>query len=119
MFSCLSFVFSFFTRLYADFCTTKTNKTNQNYGRSDTESHTDVNKSEGKRNKYVIQLNNLFKKHTGKAEAPAPNDAEEGKVSNDEEDNAPPSESTVIVEDEPQKKVWIFERKISLKISFI
>lgn len=78
-----------------------------------------MNKSEGKRNKYVIQLNNLFKKHTGKAEAPAPNDAEEGKVSNDEEDNAPPSESTVIVEDEPQKKVWIFERKISLKISFI
>lgn len=72
--------------------------------RSDTESHTDVNKSEGKR-RYVIQLNNLFKKRSNKPEASAANDVEDGKTSQDEEDNAPPSESTVIVEDEPQKKV--------------
>lgn len=73
--------------------------------RSDTESHTDVNKSEGKR-KYVVQLNNLFRKRSNKPEAPAANDdVEEGKTSQDEDDNAPPSESTVIVEDEPQKKV--------------
>lgn len=72
--------------------------------RSDTESHTDVNKSEGK-HKYVIQLNKLFKGRLSKPEAPSSNDLEEGKTSQDEEDNAPPSESTVIVEDEPQKKV--------------
>lgn len=80
------------------------------YGRSDTESHGDVNKNEGKR-KYVIQLNNLFKKRSDKPEALSPSDAEQGKVSNDEEDNAPPSESTVIVEDEPQKKVINFKSK--------
>lgn len=69
-----------------------------------------MNKSEGKR-KYVIQLNNLFKKRSEKPEAPSPNDAEEGKLSNDEEDNAAPSESTVIIEDEPQKKVRFSNRK--------
>lgn len=69
----------------------------KNMCRSDTESHTDVNKSEGKR-KFVIQLNNLFRKRSDKPEAP----------SNDEEDNAPPSESTVVIEDEPQKKVRTF-----------
>lgn len=69
-----------------------------------------MNKSEGK-HKYVIQLNNLFKKRSKKPEASASNDAEEGKLSNDEEDNAAPSESTVIIEDEPQKKVRISSRK--------
>lgn len=69
-----------------------------------------MNKSEGKR-KYVIQLNNLFKKRSNKPEAPASNDVEDGKTSQDEDDNAPPSESTVIVEDEPQKKVRERERE--------
>lgn len=63
-----------------------------------------MNKSEGK-HKYIIQLNNLFKRRSSKPEAPTSNDVEEGKTSQDDEDNAPPSESTVIVEDEPQKKV--------------
>lgn len=72
--------------------------------RSDTESHNDVNKSEGKHN-LMIRLNNLFKKHTNKAEAPSATDAEDGRVTHDDEDNAAPSESTVIIDDEPQKKV--------------
>lgn len=77
------------------------------YDRSDTESHGDVNKSEGK-HKYVIQLSNLFKKRSEKPEAPAKNDAEQGK---DDDDNAVQSESTVIIEDEPQKKVSISNEK--------
>lgn len=82
---------------FCDYC--------EKYDRSDTESHNDVNKNEGKR-KYVIQLSNLLKKRFEKPEAPAPTDAEAGIASNDEEDNAAPSESTVIIDDEPQKKVW-------------
>lgn len=51
------------------------------------------------------RLNNIFTKHTKKPEASAQSDIEEGKLSQDEDDNAPPSESTVIIEDEPKKKV--------------
>lgn len=56
----------------------------------------------------MIRLNNLFKKNGNKPEAPSQTDAEDGKVSHDEEDNAAPSESTVIIDDEPQKKVRVF-----------
>lgn len=72
--------------------------------RSDTESHNDVNKSEGKRS-LVIRLNDLFKKRKPET---SQTDAEDGKVSHDDEDNAAPSESTVIIDDEPQKKVKRF-----------
>lgn len=78
--------------------------------RSDTESHVEVNKNE--KRKYTIylnslKLNKLFKKRAEKSEAPN-TDVEEGKLSNDEEENAAPSESTVIIEDEPAKKVKLF-----------
>lgn len=72
-----------------------------------------MNKNEGK-HKYVIQLSNLFKKRSEKPEAPAQNDTELGK---DDEDNAAPSESTVIIEDEPQKKV-AFQMKNNIIIRY-
>lgn len=54
----------------------------------------------------MIRLNNLFKKQSNKPEAPQHNDdVEDGQLSRDDDDNAAPSESTVIIEDEPQKKV--------------
>lgn len=76
-----------------------------NNGRSDTESHVYVDKSEKRKFAFNFNLNNLFKNRSEKGKSSQPNDVEDGKLSNDEDDNAAPSESTVIVEDEPTKKV--------------
>lgn len=81
-------------------------RTFYNWSRSDTESHVDVNKSEKRKylNINLNSFNKLFPKRTDKSEQPAHQpDVEEGKLSEDEQ--AAPSESTVIVEDEPNKKV--------------
>lgn len=74
--------------------------------RSDTESHAEVNKSEKRKylNINLNSFNKLFPKRSDKTEQPPHKpDIEEGKLSEDE--NAAPSESTVIVEDEPNKRV--------------
>lgn len=54
---------------------------------------------------FNFNLNNLLKNRSEHGKSSQPDDVEEGKLSNDEDDNAAPSESTVIVEDEPTKKV--------------
>lgn len=54
---------------------------------------------------FNFNLNNLFKNRSENGKSSQPDDVEDGKLSNDEDDNAAPSESTVIVEDEPAKKV--------------
>lgn len=97
---------------------TKKKKQIHSFGiiRSDTESHVDVDKTEKRKYTINLNLNNLFKRGE-KSKATESNDAEQGKLSEDE--NAAPSESTVIIEDEPSKKVKLIELiLIHLELAF-